>query len=54
MSDSYEPYLRQGNPVVFMDELSFELSKYTTISLLANRISLINEIAQLCERFVND
>ena len=50
MSDLYAPYLRQGNPLIFMDEKSAELTKYAANSFLATKISFMNEIAQLCER----
>lgn len=50
MSDLYAPYVRQGNPVIFMDEKSAELTKYAANSFLATKISFMNEIAQLCER----
>ena len=54
MSDLYAPFLRQGNPVIFMDELSAELTKYAANSFLATKISFMNEIAQLCERMGAD
>jgi UDPglucose 6-dehydrogenase len=50
MSDLYAPFVRQGNPVIFMDEKSAELTKYAANSFLAAKISFMNEIAQLCER----
>lgn len=46
----YAPFLRQGNPVIFMDERSAEMTKYAANSYLATRISFMNEIANLCER----
>ncbi len=54
MSDLYAPYVRQGNPIVFMDEKSAELTKYAANSFLATKISFMNEIAQLCERLGAD
>jgi len=54
MSDLYEPFVRQGNPVIFMDERSSELTKYAANSFLATKISFMNEIAQLCERMGAD
>jgi len=48
MSDLYAPFVRQGNPVIFMDERSSELTKYAANSFLATKISFMNEIAQLC------
>jgi len=49
MSELYAPYVRQGNPIVFMDERSSELTKYAANSFLATKISFMNEIANLCE-----
>ncbi|HEX6191896.1 MAG TPA: UDP-glucose/GDP-mannose dehydrogenase family protein [Chitinophagaceae bacterium] len=54
MSDLYAPFVRQGNPVIFMDERSAELTKYAANSFLATKISFMNEIARLCERFGAD
>jgi UDPglucose 6-dehydrogenase len=54
MSDLYAPFVRQGNPVIFMDERSSELTKYAANSFLATKISFMNEIAQLCERLGAD
>jgi len=54
MSDLYGPFVRQGNPVIFMDERSAELTKYAANSFLATKISFMNEIAQLCERLGAD
>ncbi len=45
----YEPFVRQGNPIYFMDVRSSELTKYAANSYLATRISFMNEIANLCE-----
>jgi UDPglucose 6-dehydrogenase len=49
LSDLYGPFVRQGNPVIFMDEKSAELTKYAANSFLATKITFMNEIAQLCE-----
>ncbi len=46
----YAPFVRQGNPIIYMDERSAEMTKYAANSLLATKISFMNEIAQLCER----
>lgn len=54
MSDLYVPFVRQGNPVIFMDERSSELTKYAANSFLATKISFMNEIAQICERMGSD
>jgi UDPglucose 6-dehydrogenase len=54
MSDLYAPFVRQGNPMIFMDERSSELTKYAANSFLATKISFMNEIAQLCERMGAD
>ncbi|GAA4827445.1 UDP-glucose/GDP-mannose dehydrogenase family protein [Algivirga pacifica] len=45
----YEPFVRQGNPIYFMDERSAEMTKYAANSYLATRITFMNEIANLCE-----
>jgi len=49
ISELFAPFVRQGNPVIFMDERSAELTKYAANSFLATKISFMNEIAQLCE-----
>jgi UDPglucose 6-dehydrogenase len=50
MQRLYEPLVRQGNPIIFMDEKSAELTKYAANSFLATKITFMNEIANLCER----
>ena len=54
MGDLYAPFVRQGNPVIYMDERSAELTKYAANAFLATKISFMNEIAQLCEKFGAD
>jgi len=54
MGDMYAPFVRQGNPVIYMDERSAELTKYAANSFLATKISFMNEIAQLCEKLGAD
>jgi UDPglucose 6-dehydrogenase len=49
MGELYAPYVRQGNPIIYMDERSSELTKYAANSFLATKISFMNEIANLCE-----
>lgn len=49
MRQLYEPFVRQGNPIFFMDERSAEMTKYAANSYLATRITFMNEIANLCE-----
>ena len=49
LSDLYEPFVRQGNPIIVMDILSAEMVKYASNAMLATKISFINEMANLCE-----
>lgn len=49
MDELYEPFVRQGNPVLFMDERSAEVTKYAANAFLATKISFMNEIGNLCE-----
>ncbi|MBK7572843.1 MAG: UDP-glucose/GDP-mannose dehydrogenase family protein [Bacteroidetes bacterium] len=50
MTELYGPFVRQGNPVYFMDERSAELTKYAANAFLATKITFMNEIANLCEK----
>lgn len=54
MGELFAPFVRQGNPIIFMDERSAELTKYAANAFLATKISFMNEIAQLCERMGAD
>ncbi|HWK02651.1 MAG TPA: UDP-glucose/GDP-mannose dehydrogenase family protein [Puia sp.] len=54
MGDLYSPFVRQGNPVIFMDERSAELTKYAANSFLATKITFMNEVALLCEKLGAD
>lgn len=54
LNDLYLPFVRQGNPIIYMDERSAELTKYAANSFLATKITFMNEIAILCERFGAD
>jgi UDPglucose 6-dehydrogenase len=54
MGELYGPFVRSGNPVIFMDVRSAELTKYAANSFLATKISFMNEVAQLCERLGAD
>jgi UDPglucose 6-dehydrogenase len=49
MGELYAPFVRQGNPIIYMDEKSAELTKYAANSFLATKITFMNEIARLCE-----
>ncbi|MBK9576249.1 MAG: UDP-glucose/GDP-mannose dehydrogenase family protein [Fibrobacterota bacterium] len=49
MEDLYSPFVRTGKPILFMDPRSAELAKYAANTLLATKISFMNEIANLCE-----
>ncbi|MEX0967783.1 MAG: UDP-glucose/GDP-mannose dehydrogenase family protein [Bacteroidia bacterium] len=50
MEQIYKPFVRQGNPILFMDERSAEMTKYAANAFLATKITFMNEIANLCER----
>lgn len=49
MEELYKPFVRQGNPIIFMDEKSAEITKYAANSFLATKITFMNEIANYCE-----
>ncbi|MBM78336.1 MAG: UDP-glucose 6-dehydrogenase [Crocinitomicaceae bacterium] len=49
MQELYQPFVRQGNPIIFMDEKSAELTKYAANAFLATKITFMNEIANYCE-----
>lgn len=50
MQELYSPFVRTGNPIMVMDEVSAELTKYAANSILATKISFMNEMANLCDR----
>ena len=50
VSEIYAPFVRTGKPVLIMDPASAEMTKYAANTMLATRISLMNELSQLCER----
>lgn len=50
MEKLYAPFVMQGNPIIFMDEVSAELTKYAANAFLAMKITFMNEIANLCEK----
>ena len=54
MDKLFSPFVRQGNPILFMDERSAELTKYAANAFLATKITFMNEIANLCERLGAD
>jgi UDPglucose 6-dehydrogenase len=54
MEELYKPFVRQGNPIIFMDEKSSELTKYAANSYLATRISFMNELSLLAEKLGAD
>ncbi|HTC24123.1 MAG TPA: UDP-glucose/GDP-mannose dehydrogenase family protein [Gemmatimonadales bacterium] len=50
MSELYAPFVRTGNPIVFMDIASAEVTKYAANAMLATRISFMNQVAEFCEK----
>jgi UDPglucose 6-dehydrogenase len=54
MKELYEPFVRQGNPIIRMTNLSAEMTKYAANAMLATKISFINEIALLCDKIGAD
>lgn len=50
MKELYSPFVRTGNPIIIMDVVSAELTKYAANAMLATRISFMNEMANICER----
>lgn len=50
MRELYAPFLRNGHPVILMDVLSSELTKYASNSFLAMKISFMNKVAQICDK----
>jgi len=49
LEELYSPFVRTGKPLIFMDILSAEMTKYAANAMLATRISFMNQIAELCE-----
>src|SRR5262249_26056468 len=49
LEELFEPFVRTGNPLIFMDIASAELTKYAANAMLATRISFMNRMAALCE-----
>lgn len=49
MEHLFRPFVRQGNPIYFMDERSSEMTKYAANAFLATKISFMNEVANICE-----
>jgi len=54
LTDLYAPFVKQGNPILIMDEYSSELTKYAANSFLATKISFMNEIAKICDLLGGD
>jgi UDPglucose 6-dehydrogenase len=54
MNQLYSPFMRQGNRIIFMDPVSAEMTKYAANTMLATRISFMNELAGLCEKIGAD
>jgi UDPglucose 6-dehydrogenase len=54
MEELYAPFVRQGNPIIWMDPPSAEITKYACNAFLATRISFMNELANLCEKAGGD
>jgi UDPglucose 6-dehydrogenase len=50
MQELYAPFVRTGNPIIFMDIASAEVTKYAANAMLATRISFMNQVAEFCER----
>jgi UDPglucose 6-dehydrogenase len=50
MEQLYAPFIRQGNPIIFMGERSAEMTKYAANAFLATKITFMNEVANLCEK----
>jgi UDPglucose 6-dehydrogenase len=50
MKKLYEPFVRTGNPILVMDHVSAEITKYAANAMLATRISFMNEMANLCDK----
>ena len=49
LAELYAPFVRTGNPIIFMDIASAEMTKYAANAMLATRISFMNQISRLCD-----
>ena len=54
LQELYSPFVRTGNPLIFMDVPSAELTKYAANAMLATRITFMNQIAEVCEHIGAD
>ncbi|MCX5635625.1 MAG: UDP-glucose/GDP-mannose dehydrogenase family protein [Planctomycetota bacterium] len=54
MKQLYAPFMRRSNRIIFMDPVSAEMTKYAANTMLASRISFMNEISELCEKLGAD
>ncbi len=54
MQQLYSPFMRKSSRIIFMDPISAEMAKYAANTMLATRISFMNEISGLCEKIGAD
>ncbi|MBL7713834.1 MAG: UDP-glucose/GDP-mannose dehydrogenase family protein [Bdellovibrionales bacterium] len=50
LQELYDPFVKNGHPILFMDPLSSEMTKYAANAMLATKISFMNELSRLCEK----